>query len=292
MKTKSTMLLDRLLSRAVVTMPRMDARQWTPEEDAYVRENLGILTEEEMAKHLNRTKVAVHLRWKRDLYLTAPSKRDDVLTGMKAAKILNVDSHKISSWVDIGMIPGSLMPGDRKIRLISKTSFLVWACNPDNWVYFDIKKVADPHLKRLLKLRAKRWGDEWWTTRQVADYHGVDTGDVKRYIKAGWIKSFRLPVSLGGRHQDRKWSNHFIKKSEALRVKFFSVGNKHSQFTQRADAWLLKARDELNMTFVDIGKTMRIGKVKSSKYGGGTNTVIAYRYHQLKADQKGKGKKS
>jgi hypothetical protein len=268
---------------------REGARIWTPREDQFLRKNLGWLTDEEMGQALGRSAIAVHLRWDRDLGLPGPSKAPDVITAHKAASLLGIDAHKTAYWVDCGLIPGRMMAGGRNIRLIDRTAFRRWVLNPMNWVYFDPKRVQDPELSRMLKLRAARWGDEWWSTVRVARYHGVDTGDVKRYIAAGRLPSFRLPVSLGGRHTERGWSNHFVLKSEAIKVKFNKRGKGNfeypSQFTPAADAWLLRARDELGMTFVHIGRTMKIGTEKKNHKTGTSmsNPTISYRYHQLKA---------
>ncbi|HAR45347.1 MAG TPA: hypothetical protein DCS05_04005 [Nitrospiraceae bacterium] len=281
------LLLDHVTERAATVNPRVHAREWSTEEDQFIRDNLGWLTDAEMGEQLGRTEVAVHLRWSRDLYLSGPSKSPDVITAHRAAEALGIDSHKTAHWVDVGLIPGRIMAGGRDIRLIQRTVFRRWSLNPMNWVYFDIKRVTDPELKRMLKKRAARWGDEWWSTRQVAEYHGVDTGDVKRYIVLGRLKSFRLPVSLGGRDHNRKWSNHFILKSDALQVKFYrgrgTQEGRISKFTPAADAWLLKARDELGMTFVHIGRTMKIGAEKVNKATGNatSNPTISYRYRYL-----------
>ena len=117
-----------------------------------------------------------------------------------------------------------------------------------------------------------------YATIQAADYHGVNAKDIERYIKLGRISGFRLPVSLGGRNPDRKWSYHFVLRSAAKRLVFVrgsgSSRKKSTLFTPRADAWLLKARDELHMTFIRIGRTMKIGKVKVSKHSGGTNVTL------------------
>lgn len=290
-------LIDRIGTFAVAEAPRV-SRPWGPAEDEFLRQQVGYMTDQEIGDVLDRTEIAVMLRRKRDLHLPSPSRHPSIITASQAAVMLGVDSHKITHWVDKGYIPGRYMAGKRVIRLIPRISLLVWAISPKNWVYFDISKVREPKLKRLLALRAQRWGDEWWSSRQVADYHGVTTGDVKRYIKLGRLKSFRLPVSLGGRHDgDRAWSNHFILKSDAVATQFFRRDQKAQDwyarmFSPRADAWLLKAKDELGMTFVDIGKTMKIGKQKVDKYNrGGTNPIIAHRYKVLKLKETSRKRK-
>jgi hypothetical protein len=272
--------------QATTRTPR--APEWSEEEDAFLKKNLGYMTDKEIGEELGRTENAVHLRWSRDLHLAAPSKHPNVLTALQASAMLGIDGHKVAHWVDCGLIKGRVMAGGRNIRLIDRVAFMVWVCSPKNWVYFDIQKVQDEKLARLLKMRQERWDDEWWSARQAADYHGVDTKDVLRYVKLGRIESFRLPVSLGGRDHNRKWSNHFYLKSVVVPLRFtFGKGNqelsKAQKFTPRADAWLLKARDELGMTFVHIGRTMKIGKEKVSPHGGGrSNPTISRRYRILK----------
>lgn len=287
-------LLDRIVltAKAESTSPSTRNPEWSRQEDQFLKDNFAWLTDAELGEQLGRSEIAVHLRWSRDLHMPSRSKHPQVVTAHQAAAMLGIDGHKIGHWVDVGLIPGRLMPGDRKIRLINRQAFRRWVLNPMNWVWFNPKKVQDPELARMLSLRAARWGDEWWSTVQVARYHGVDTGDVKRYIAMGRLPSFRLPVSLGGRQHDRHWSNHFVLKSDALQVKFFKKGKGvfeyPSQFTPAADRWLLKARDDLKFTFVHIGRTMKIGAEKCNpKTGTATsNPTIAYRYHQLKAKQR------
>ncbi len=283
--------LDALITFAVsgADLERNRPPRWTPAEDEFLRENLGWMTDDEMGKALGRSAVAVHLRWDRDLGLPGPSKAPNIVTATRAAKMLGIDGHKTAGWVDMGLIPGRLMAGKQTkchtIRLIDRIAFRRWVLNPMNWVYFDIKQVQDPELKRMLKKRARRWGDEWWTVRQVADHHGVNIKNVEQQITRGQLPSFRLPVALGGRHWNRAWSYHFVLRSDALRARFITGrggSRKISKFTPAADAWILKARDELGMTFVVIGRTMKIGKWS---YPDRTNPTIAYRYHHLKARQ-------
>lgn len=266
------------------------APKWTEEEDEFLKRHLGYLTDAEIGEALGRTENAVHIHWSRDLHLPSPSKHPDVITANQAAEMLGIDAHKVAHWVDCGLIEARLMAGKRRIRLIRRVTFLVWVCSPKNWVYFDIHSVQDEKLKRLLKLRQERWGDEWWSARQVADHHGVTPKDVLRQVKLGRIESFHLPVSLAGRYADRKWSNHYYLKSQAVKLRFpRGYGNqelsKARKFTPAADAWLLKARDELRMTFVHIGRTMKIGNEKTVPSGGRSNPCISRRYRQLKEAQ-------
>ena len=211
--------LDALISFAVKGSEgeRGKARKWNSEDDNFLKTNLGYMTEEEMGKALGRTATAVRLRWKRDLQLVSPSKAPNVITAHKAARMIGVDSHKITHWVDQKFIPGRQMAGGRKIRLIDRDAFLKWVLEPMNWMYFDLRSVKDLELKKLLRRKSKQWGDEWWPTPKVARYHNVKTGDVKRYIKLKRIRARQIEFSYGGRHPDLAWKLWFVLKSEATR---------------------------------------------------------------------------
>jgi hypothetical protein len=217
--------------------------KWTEEEDNFLRENLGWLTEDEIAAHLGRTVVAVHLRWKRDLLLPAPSRHPDVITAEQAANVLRVESHAFIWWCDNGLIQFRIMPGGRKIRIIQREAFKRWIVNPANWIYFDWKNIQDEKIKRLCELRAQRWGDERWTTRQVADHHGVDVKDVTRFIKLGRVKGVQCQVSKGGRHAERRWTYWFVLRSDALKLEFVRGQGSNTAWkpTPRQVKWMRKA---------------------------------------------------
>lgn len=256
--------------------------EWTEAEDRFVRENLGYMTDEEMGEYLGRSAVAVHLRWDRDMNLPGPSKAPTVYTAHHAARILGLDGHKTAGWVDMGLIPGRVMAGGRKIRLIDRQAFRRWVLNPVNWVYFKIDQVRDPELKRMLGKRAKRWGDEWWTTRQAADYHGIKTTEIKRYIQRGELPSFRPDICLSGRHPDRTWGFHFVKKSDVLALQIYTRKHMRSHWTPAADAWIVKAFEELGLTHAQIGRTMKCGGESLDARGNPQNKKVSYRYQLLK----------
>jgi len=205
---------------------RQKSRPWTDYEDVFLKEQLGYLTDAEIGKKLGRTEIAVHLRWSRDLNLPSPSKDPGVVNAHEAARILNVDPHKTANWVDHGFIRGRLMAGGRKIRLIDRKDFEEWALNTDHWMYFNIHEVADPELKEKLLAKSKEWGDEWWPTTKVAEYHNVATGDVKRQIQDGRLKATQTRVSFGGRHKykEMKWKLWFVLKSDAVKAVFVKRG--------------------------------------------------------------------
>lgn len=209
------------------------AQEWQPDEDAFLRRNLGWLSEQEIADHLGRTINAVRIRWKRDLRLPAPSKHPDRLTGHKAAQLLHVDVKCITHLMRLGILPGRILPGKRGIHLIDRRRLLRWAVNPEHWVYFKPHRVTDPHLRRLLQLKQQRWNDEWWTIGQVAAYHGTHHTNVNNYIHAGKIPAV-------------DWGNWWIKRSDATNpnLRFYNGKGaaEYLYWDPATDAFLLLAR--------------------------------------------------
>ena len=246
-----------LISMAEATQDSTHGRKWTEEEDSFLRKNLGWLIDAEIGEQLGRSEVAVHLRWSRDLHLPSPSKAPDVITAHQAARMLGIDCHKTAHWVDMGLIPGRVMAGGRKIRLIQRVHFMMFVCSPKNWMWFNPKKVQDLHLKRLLQLKVKRWGDEWWTLPQVAKYHGVDKRMVQLHVaRIQDLPAYHLPISLGGRDFNRAWSNWYIKKSDAVAFEFKHRGDDMTSITPRGLKWLKKAL-RLGWSCAAIGRSMK-----------------------------------
>lgn len=218
-KRSSPVDLNALITYAVAgtESERGNGRKWSTEEDQFLRDNLGSMTDKEIGQVLGRTEIAVHLRWERDLGLPARSKAPNILTARTVARMLGVDEHKIPRWVKQGFIPGRQLSGYRAICLIERADFQKWVMDPQHWMYFDWEKVQDAELKKRLKEAAKAWGDEWWKTPRVAKHLGISVSDVQRYIKLGRIKAIQIQYSYGGRHPNLSWKYWFVLRSEATR---------------------------------------------------------------------------
>jgi len=202
---------------AVQSQAEDDVRHWTEEDDRLLRGLHGFLTDEQIGEILGRSKCAVTNRWKRDLHLPPPTSDPSYITTRRIAEALGVDNHIPPRWVDRGIMPGEYIPrhDDQLHRRVKLDIFLDWLIDPQNWIWFDIHKVINPDLKELLIQKAKEWGDEWWTTNQVAAYHHVINKDVLRYIKAGRIKAIQAH-NRSCRNKDY-WAFWFILRSEATR---------------------------------------------------------------------------
>jgi len=273
--TVGDVLIDRLIYQADLEDPNLGPREWTEKEDQFVIDNYQFMTNEEIGEAIDRSGDAVKIHVKRILRLPARSKNPDYITAYQAAVMLGLDSHKLSGWVDYGMIPQANIPATPEIRVLRRIDFMIWVINPNNWIYFDIAGVRDPHLKRLLELRAGRWGDEWWTTVQAAAYWNVDNKDVLRYIKTNRLPAIQPKYSVGGRHHERGWKFWFMLRSDVINTKIWSKTNGMKfnldmEFSPKADEFLVRAVDKLGYNSYEVGRLMK--KKRST---------IIQRYHQL-----------
>ena len=191
------------------------ANRWSAGELEYLRANAGVMGEGEIGTALGRSENAVRVKVRR-LGLACPTTHPGYLTAQRAALALGVDVHAVCGWIDRGLLAAELAPvRGRRIWRIRRSSFYAWALNPLNWVYFirivrRPERIRDERLRRLLVKRKVTWGDEWWTTGEAAEFHGVESTDVQRYIVAG-----RLPAV--------KYQNWMVLRSEATRpgLRFF-----------------------------------------------------------------------
>jgi hypothetical protein len=223
-------------------------RPWTAVEHSYLEQNLRFQTCAQIAEHLGRSQNALKIRGVRQ-QIPAPSKHPGYYTGNQVACILRVDIHSIMRLHELGLLKMHVLPGERHIMQISRIGLWVWAINPEHWIYFKPGRVRDVRLRRLIELRRQRWGDEWWTTGQIARYYGLACSNS---VEAA-IKRIHLPAV--------KWGNWYVKKSNALAHPFFArkgrPGTPRGNWTARGDAFLLKARDEWRLQWVVIGRLMK-----------------------------------
>lgn len=236
---------------------------WTAEETAFVRDHLGMMTMAEIGAALGRSENAIKIRIVRK-QIPVASKRPGYLTGHQLAKLFRVDVHAVMAWRERGIMAIDTLPGSREIMNVHIDTVYRWAVKWENWIYFKVERLRDAHLRSLVELAQDRWGDEWWTIGQVALYHGISSSAINARIRRG---------SLRG----KQWGNWYVRRSDALildiRPGKGSASWRYGDWSPRADAWILRAVDELGMTFRDIAPRMK---------GNWNEKRVSYRYRQLK----------
>lgn len=195
--------------------PLKKAPEWSLSEKQYLAEHHAQRSEEDIARTLGRSVMGVHLQWKRQ-GLPAPTKQPDWITCNKVSKLMGIDVHKVTGWIETGIMPGELIPMRRKILRVNKTALKRWLTRPQNWVYFDHRSITNARLRRLVELAKERWQDEWWDLPRAAEYHNCDKKDILRYVYHGDVPAIQAP-NIGGR-SGLGWSRWFIKKSDAVKL--------------------------------------------------------------------------
>lgn len=234
---KATVIAARATDKRLLTVlnwevaPARHNPVWTEAEEEYLRASLGQLSEAEIAAQLGRSVSGVHIHWKRELRLPAPSKDPRRLTSNQVAEGMGVDSHVAIGWFDSALFFGRRLPSEDQTRVVERVEFLRWLLEPASWIYFNPRRVGQhpthragdifdaefwAEARRQLDDARRAWGDEWWTTRRVADYHRIDTSDVKRHIQLGRLHGVQTENRSGrGPHQPY-WRLWFIRRSEAI----------------------------------------------------------------------------
>ena len=199
------------------------SRRWTAEEDAYVRESRGRLTEGAIAAHLGRSVQSVHLRAERELHLVAPSKSPEILTAEHVSMGLGTDGKSVAALMDRGLMPHRRLPGKDVTRVIDRRAFLLWLLNPVNWCYFKADRVGAmrPRGKRgftgvydfafwedareVLAKARKGWKDEWLTPGQCSATLGLTRKGASHNVNRAVLK---------GNLKGTRWGNWWIRRSD------------------------------------------------------------------------------
>lgn len=193
--SRGAVILQRTLTLGRRVRPA--SNRWSPEELAFVRANLGRLPVDEIGAQVGRSPNAIKIvRLRRGW--PAPSKMPDELSANAVGRVLQKDVKTVLLWIRRGILPARRFPSSRMIMLVQRQVLARWAVNPANWIYFDWRRITDPHLRRLCALEAERWGDEWLTIGQAARVAGCDAQDLNRWIHAGKI--------VGARKWGPNWS--------------------------------------------------------------------------------------
>lgn len=257
------------IARPVQVTCEKRAQNWSTAEDEFLVNSIGKLSYWEIARQLGRSEISIHIRIVRKGISTA-SKRSGYITANKLANLLSLDVHTICGWIDEGRLPGEFLPMDRNIRRVSILNLKIWLTRPENWPYFKVERIKNGSIRHLVELAMKRWGDEWWSIPQVAEYHKCDRGLVNKHLHLGDLEGIRCP-NIGGRDRGT-WAHWFIRKSVAIAWIPPRIPGGPPVWTDRSDEFIIRARREGKM-FKEIAAMMKWPQKR-----------IEYRTHLLKKE--------
>lgn len=235
-----------LATRSVVrpARPAANAGRWTEAELAFARKNLGRLSLEDIGQLLGRTAIAIKIQMKNRGW-PAPSKQWHELTAHQISVVMRKCGKTISLWIDLGILPGRVLPGGRNIHVVEARVLERWLVSPANWIYFDHRRIRDDRLRRLVELAKSRWPDRWLTTGQAARIMGCRHQNVN-----DWIHRGKIPA--------RRWTNWHVLESVARAIRIpQGKGQGHElKWSTAGDAFLVRARAE-GIPWAGIAKMMK-----------------------------------
>jgi len=228
---------------------------WKKSEDQYLREHLGKVPFEEISRTLGRSENALKVRIGRKGY-----------TLSLIAK----------NWFRLGILPGQIANTKNSyVAIINMQDLKRWVTRPEHWPYLKVERMQPGYLRRLVEKAQARWGDEWLSTRQVAEMHGLpDAKTVMVDIKKGRLPAIQCP-HMDGRHAGG-WAYWFVRKSDALVYdhRIYTQGPVKDWYTDRAQAFLVKLIAENKRS----GEAARLMK-QDQRY-------LSYKMHVLRVGSK------
>ncbi len=209
-------------------------RIWTEQENQFLRDNHGRISEVEIAHRLGRTPIAVHIHKERELKLESMSKAPDILTAEQVANGLGCDSKSIHLLLDTGRMPGRRLPSARPIRVVNRLVLMKWILDPDHWLYFKPGRVGTLHrrgkrvpgesydfafwenARRLITKARRKWKDAWLTPGQVTQILKIKPKPTRRRTIKDRIPGVRYVnrAIRKGTLKAKRWGNWWIRKSD------------------------------------------------------------------------------
>lgn len=226
---------------------------WTAEEDAFLSDNTGFLSLEEIADVLGRPVEGVKLRRQRT---GIPPTTKRWMSANDVADQLGVDCKVVVRWIDeMGFMSGRRLPVRHTQYAITELALKRFIIKPEHWTLLDVYAIPDLHLRRLALLAMERWGDRWVTTGQVASWLGCHHKDVLHQIYRGRIRGVQLWNSGAAWH---------LRESEARKLVIpRGSGSSILDWNDEADAFRILAA-AIGIPKVSIG--ILTGEGRSCEY--------------------------
>ncbi len=213
-----TTLIASSLKVATAQTPSRKAPRWSEKDINRVRELLPYYSPKVVGQMLGRSEDGIKIMRQRQK-IKASSKSEGWLSANRVMRLLGMlDARPVIGWVKKGLVVGHRISGD-DTWMVHEISLRRWIVSPISWLYFDTGRIQDPHLAHLVELAQEKWGDEWLTTRQVADLKGTTTRQVGQTIFRRMLPAVHI-VGKDGRHENGKWAFWGVKRSDAAAWQF------------------------------------------------------------------------
>jgi hypothetical protein len=176
-----------------LNLAKREHRDWTPTELEYLRDTYGILPDEQICQHLNRSRNGIVLAAKRLLHI---NRKSNFYTAEEVARILGLSCPKIitKTWIEKGFIEGKKSPTRCGLNLMWLFSELaIEECLKEHPWLVVFKKVKDHNeFRKIIEDEWKR--DPWYNTEQAATLLGLHPHTVVRYLNHGVLEGVKKPA--------------------------------------------------------------------------------------------------
>lgn len=169
---------------------------WSEEDLQYLRQNLGILSDEELSTTLGRSAAAIHVISVRKLKI---KRTENIYTSTKVAKLLGITCPKtIVNWIDHGWLKAKRAPYCQGLNQVWSIDFenIVACLRLYPWLA-NRTKMPEHYFKELVQ---KEYADNpWYSLDEANKILGLRCRHcIPRYIKRGLLKAEKAP---GAPHQ-------------------------------------------------------------------------------------------
>ena len=134
-------------------------RTWTEYEIEYLKEYWGLSPLKNIAEKLKRTKIAVHIKTKRER-LGAVTKANEYVNPNQIAKLLKADSHTVIRW-----IKKHNLKAEKKVMVFKREFYMIKYCDLCKW----LEKNQDRFDSRKIELFALGYEPQWLKEKRIRD---------------------------------------------------------------------------------------------------------------------------
>lgn len=104
----------------------------------------------------------------------------------EVARIFGVTENTIRLWITYGWLPAfKSSDGARAHWRWQRADLFDLVRDRRSWVAWHPAQITDPELRAFAELTRNAAGGRWWTTKQVAAYHGVAANTILTYVLDG-----------------------------------------------------------------------------------------------------------
>jgi len=169
------------------------AKRWSGKDLAFLNDNVGIMSDDALARHFGRTRNSIKLAMKRRLHNC--NHKTNFYTARDIARLFGIGCSKtIVAWRSKGFLKGERSPVHCGKTFMWGFLYedIVKCLRRRPWLV-EIKRMEESYFRSIVQ---EEWNkNPWYNCEQAAPLLGVkDHNAVKRYIHRRWLPAVRKPA--------------------------------------------------------------------------------------------------